>query len=306
MKKKDQILLEEAYLKIYEAIEGSTGDDRTQAALDATFNTPIKYEEFVTNLGQLAKDSKILAVLRAGAGDGEPNDEVVGIKKIAIEVKNLIPTQNEIDMDKSLKFPLSNLKSFQACFNSPVTIKVPIVTAEGKYVIDGHHRWSQLYAINRDASIVAFDLTFPKATNPLDYLKIVQTAIASIIGQVPVQTVQGTNLLNPKLTDDQIGQYVTKNTNSEVVQFIIQSSWKGIHMQQQPQNDQDAKVGLANNVVNNIKSMRQTSQPVQGAPSRGYMPQTDDAAGYLSALRKGRVNFSKPSISDVAQQQVRR
>lgn len=298
---KDALLIAEAYRRIYEAVEGPDGIDRTQAALDSTFNGPIGYEEFVNQLGNLAKDRKVLAVLQAGAGDAVPNDEVVGIKKVAIKVKSLTPTQNEIDMDKSLKFPLTNLKSFQACFNSPVTIKNPIVTAEGKYVIDGHHRWSQLYAINNDASIVAFDLSFPKVSNPLDYLKIVQTAIAATIGQVPTQTVQGTNLLDPNLSDDQIGQYVAKYAAPELLQYIIQSGWKQIKMQQAPANEDQARVGLSNNIVNNIKSMRQTSQPVANAPTRGYMPQTDDAAGYLSALRKGRVNFIQPKVTDVQQ-----
>jgi len=125
-----------------------------------------EYKSFVAALGGFAKDPKFRAFVKNA-------DEVKStVKLVSIPVTKLIPTQNEIDVDKSLKFPLTNASAAQyALKGGAVKVAAPIITFNGKYIIDGHHRWSQLYAVNKDAKIVAYDFTNPNIKNPLDATK---------------------------------------------------------------------------------------------------------------------------------------
>ena len=65
-----------------------------------------KYETFVTDLDDEVGDSKVQAALQAGLSDGDIEDDKIDIKEVTIPVKNLRPTQNEIDIGKSLNWPL--------------------------------------------------------------------------------------------------------------------------------------------------------------------------------------------------------
>ena len=56
--------------------------------------------------------------------------------------------------------------------------------------------------------------------------------------------------------------------------------------------------GLHQAISRNITQMRETSQPVEGAPSRGYMPQTDDAGNWIELVTKGAANFINPKGKD--------
>ena len=63
-----------------------------------------------------------------------------------IPVVELKPTQNEVDIDKSLAWPMirapDNFISYANGNNQAFVVGEPIVTYNGMYVIDGHHRWS--------------------------------------------------------------------------------------------------------------------------------------------------------------------
>ena len=48
-------------------------------------------------------------------------------------------------------------------------------------------------------------------------------------------------------------------------------------------------------VWQNILQMRKTSQPVEGAPKRDFMPQTDDATNWKKIAAGGQLNFKEPT-----------
>jgi hypothetical protein len=302
---KIQTLLENwrRYAVLNEAEESKIPDDKVDMAISQAMDAP-SYTEFVTKLSKIAGDPKVQAVLKAGMTDGAPQDEQVKITKITIPVKSLQPTQSEVDLEKSLNFPLQNIKAFNNCFSSgPITIMSPIVTAEGKYVIDGHHRWSQVYAMNEDATMVAYNMEFPSAKGqPLNYLKIVQVAIAADIGKVPSQVVKSQNLFTIPL--DQSLKYWIFKTSAPIIQDLIAPEVKlaeKMKVEVQVKDRGTAVDALYKGISRNIESMRSTSQPVEGAPSRGYMPQTDDANNWIGYAIKGVANFSNPSIKDPKQ-----
>lgn len=248
------------------------------------------YEEFVSKLGNLAQDPKVQAFLKSGKADGDDADDKFTASTKAIPVKNLRPTQNEIDRDGSLKWPLTKPDSLKNCLSKgPVTIKAPVVTYNGQYIIDGHHRWSQLYAINKDGQINCVDLTGPKL-KPTDVLKVVQLAIAADIGKVPSATVkEGNNLL--KMDGNAVAKYVVDNITDECVKVF--NTMRSAALGKLDANSIAGKV-----VVPNIMEMQKTSQPVSGAPKRNVMPQTDDATNAMQYLAKGVVNFNKPYTAE--------
>jgi hypothetical protein len=307
------------------------------------------YMAFVQKLSQVTSDPEFQKALNYGLHDGDPNDEKVALNNISPKVTELKPTQNEIDMNGSLKFAVASVENLLDLLKDGEKSPGgnPIVTgADGKLVLDGHHRWSQVYCINPRATIKAVDLKIPGA-GPMAYLKVMQLAIASNLKKVPVQTVKGTNLLDPSLTKVQLKEWLQTKTpqnvltaagqdpilgtaqsplNLEIRKKIKSMGAKPINKQgllgfgdqQAPEQKQEIQeatkteefpkkviaVGvhlLTELIWHNILQMRQTSQPVKGAPKRDFMPQTDDAKKWKEIAASGQLNFGKNPMSNIAE-----
>ncbi len=226
------------------------------------------YKSFVGALGAFAKDPKFRAFVK----DTDENKSTV--KLIAVPVTKLIPTQNEIDVDKSLKFPLTNAPAAQyALKGGAVKVAAPIIIFNDKYIVDGHHRWSQLYATNKDAKIVAYSFTNTSITNPLDALKATQIAIIGAgATEIPSNKVEGANLLI--MEEKKLKFYVMK-TITQPVLYAFEESGKV----EAGGDASQYRKAVADYIWSNVQQMQQTSQPVSGAPGRGVMPQADDVPG---------------------------
>ena len=190
MKKRDQLLLEEAYQRIY---EGKFPGDDNQLAAEYTKAIQGDYVGFIKWLKAYADDPRLQKLILSGKQDSNPNDDAFKAEQTSIPVKNLKPTQKEIGIPDSLNYPCTKPESFKNCFNNPVTIVGPIITLNGQYVLDGHHRWSQVYAINPETSITAINLVNP-SVSPEEALKAVQAAVAALRGQVPEKAAKPGNL----------------------------------------------------------------------------------------------------------------
>lgn len=277
MDKKQTKLLFEGWRKFLNEQEGKP-DATTAGEIEKLIKLP--YTDFVSKLSSVAADPKVQAVLKYGLKDGKPDDEKVQITQIDVPVTKLKPTQNEIDMDKSLAFALSDLNTFKKYqAGGSVLVKTRIVVANnGTLIIDGHHRWSQVYCVNPKASIQSVNLNV-QGLKPMDYLKIVQMSIAADIKQIKINTVEGINLLT--CNEQQLKQYINSNAQGKFKQVV------------------DANGGvdkLHAFIWGNILQMRKTSQPVAGAPKRDFMPQTDDSPNWSKQLGSGEVNFREPSV----------
>jgi hypothetical protein len=244
-----------------------------------------RYEDFVKKLNDMADDPKFVAAIQAGMKDGRENDEKIKFNEMDVLVRDLVPTQHEIDVTQSLSWQLSGKAPEQLkkiLEGGPVTIKSPIIILNKKYIIDGHHRWSQAYAMNDHVKISALNMTSNKG--PETILKAVQLAIAAVIKKVPVAVVEGINLL--KAGEKDIKKYVEENISDVTLDALVDAK----------KIEEKDKGKAADYIWTNVESMQKGSQPVPGAPPRGVMPQTDQAEGWEKVLKTGEINFKKPFV----------
>jgi len=250
-------------------------------------------EQFVSQFKNVASDSKVKAILRAGLKDGKPDDEKNSFNLKTLSVDRLHPTQNEIGFNQSLLAILKQYKSFpnvdkggsldKILQGDAVQIGEPIVTLNSEFIIDGHHRWSQTYVANPDATMKCIDLKMPDM-KPEDVLKVMHMAIASIVGSLPLAEAKGTNLLTANET--------------EVKEFIIENLEDKALALYKEHKQLNTKEEVADYIWKNVKQMQTHNEPSSDAPSRNYMPQTDDAEGWADALAKGVVNYIEPKEDD--------
>jgi len=271
-----------------EELKKKPGDEMLQDLTD------LKYEDFVKALGAMADDPKLQAAIKAGNIDGKMSDEKVHFTRKALAVNRLRPTQNEIDIDKSLAYPLENKfpdttreileSNIKDKDSKGVEIIAPIVVLNNQYIIDGHHRWSQIYAMNAQAKVEALVMNMDE--HPLDVLKAVQLSIAAKTKEVPVQTVEGTNML--KASEKQVKDYVLKNISDSTLKLLKETG----------KISDESKDTAADYIWSNVKYMQRTATPIKGAPDREFMPQTDNAEGgkddWKETLKKGVINFKEP------------
>jgi len=222
------------------------------------------YDTFVRELGDNIKDPKFVQAIKTYA-DERPVQTASG----AVGVSALLPTQNEIDVDKSLSYPLTNPGQLKGILDGGV--QAPggnaIVTGGGKYIIDGHHRWSQVYVINPKAGIKALDLTNIKT--PSGGLKSAQLGIAGDIGKVPTQSVQGSNLIN--ISKNELGEYIKNKIVPGSVEVFVEKKIA---------KDTNDIESIIEYIWKNVEMMQTKNAPVSGSPKRDIMPQTDTASNW--------------------------
>lgn len=241
---------------------------------------------YVSLLQKYQSDPKVMAVLKAGLTDGKPEDEKFSVGSATLAVKDLKPTQNEIGAQESLKNictdEYGSLKSF---LQGNANVGGPIITYNGEYVLDGHHRWSQVYAANPEAKMSAINVTGKLAAK--DILKAVHAAIAVDAGQTKTiaANLKAGNLLT--YGDEDVKKMVEANLTDKA-----RKVWTDFKY------DSDDKI--LKRIQDNVKVMLSKSKPESWAPKRDSMPQPDasGAKDWGVAMKKGEVNLINPVKAD--------
>lgn len=237
------------------------------------------YKSFVSVLKTLIKDEKVKNFLKYGV-DSHKNRNKFSVTITQARCSNLIPTQNEIAVDKSLDWVLQNPTIMQQYLSDNVIMvgNTPIVTFNNKYIIDGHHRWSQVYCVNPDARLKV--VNFSKDCDAFEMLKAAQLAIGLTTGEIITKAVESKDLLNISTSD--LVHYINEKI-SEEVQRIFGTKKQAIRI-----------------LVNNCLRLRKENYPISNAPDREYMPQMNEPNGNLknviSVLKKGDVKFFEKKI----------
>lgn len=153
--------------------------------------------EYVANVNDMMSDDKGRLALELVAG-ALPDDKLkkLGLKNVkfkfvsnkAVPVSYLCPTQNEISLLDSLDKPIANEFNCMSDLIKGQSVKlgIPIITCNGKFIIDGHHRWIQAACVNPDATMETLDLQIDDGVSGIDFtdtediLKVTQSLIMAI------------------------------------------------------------------------------------------------------------------------------
>jgi hypothetical protein len=298
IKKKEEIVMRISLIDIIrEKSEFDKGTlDRYKKILNAK-----DLASFVSLLKVNINDPKIKALLKSGLLDGDLTDDQIKTSSTTVVCSQMTPTQKEIDVEKSLGWFLAGKSSAKQVLSggSVITLGSKILTANQKYVIDGHHRWSQPYCFNPETKMAALDMT--GANDPVKFLKAVQAAIAFELGDIPVKTVKGHNLMT--ISESSLIKYVQKTAVDQVVLDVFSSQLGQTFANKnkldynevlQAPSDLESKKWLGKFIFSNVQIMRKKSKPISKATSRGVMPQADQAPNALNNLATGEVNYEIP------------
>ena len=250
------------------------------------------YPDYIDKLNELLKDPKTAALLEEAFG-GELGDIDLKFNQASIPARRLNPTQSEIDLKNSVLWPLCNPECIHNIFKPSVELGIPIITYNGNFVIDGHHRWSQAFIFNPKCRMKA--INFKGDLSAMEMLKATQGVIAAWKSEhgeahsgVPSQTASpGFNIYDKNRKEmegflDHVfdGEIDQKGKKCDVDQVIAVVS------QYLPEIKDRAS--LTKHLCDGAERLKNNNGPVGGAPNRGLMPQTDQAGAISndSAVQK--------------------
>jgi len=265
-------------------------DDKLSDLADKFDNGSIK--DYVSDLQKYLTDPKVVAVIKAGQTDGDPGDEKLSAGETSIAAKELKPTQNEIGAEESLKNILTDkYGSLDGFLRGKASFPTPVITYNGKFVIDGHHRWSQVYAANPDAEVPVLDIK--GNLEPEQILKAVHAAIAATAGK--------TDTRDANLAAGNLLAFNEQNVRDMVSTFLTDKArevWAAYGF--------DSDEQIADHIVTNVNTMLAKSKPPEWAPERSSMPQPEDsgAPNFADALKSGAANYINPAASDAKTESI--
>lgn len=223
-----------------------------------------KYDDYVETLNKMLEDPKSAALLKDGFG-GDLGDTKLKFSVEEIPVTQLMPTQQEIDLNKSIKHPLQEPESLKDTFTNPILLKWPIVTFRKNYIIDGHHTWLQAAIFNPNGKILAFN--YDGDISPIQMLKAVQGTIAAVRaedkdGKLPSCTTTGPNLFDENFTQTKIRKYIKESLDKNLIDIFHEYINKCV--------DFNSTIDFITERMIDIKT---NNYPLENAPSRDDMPQ---------------------------------
>ncbi|MCX2933837.1 hypothetical protein ORI20_26550 [Mycobacterium sp. CVI_P3] len=256
------------------------------------FNTYLKTDPVTGEQCEETCNTPLLDLITTGgAVRGIPN-QAITVTPITAAVSSLIPSQNEIDAQKALKNPLQDpdlLSDYLA--GGTVLAKSVILTADGgEYIVDGHHRWGGLYVINPYSQLSSIDLGY--VPNAQEALKETQVAIVAEQGYLTAEIVSGDNLYT-----------MSKDEFDAIVEDLIDSGDDSDKILKifKKEKDLTSMSQIQDYLWANVLRMRQFNQPIEGATSRGYMPQppNSDYQPLAHWMEGGALSYTMPVIGYV-------
>ena len=253
-------------LYIFESREVSTTSNKQRRKELEKWLKHKRYDDYVDTLNKMLEDPKAKTLLEDGFG-GELGDTKLTFSAKEIPVSQLMPTQSEIDLDKSLKHALINKESFKKTFTDPIEINKPIVTFRQNYVIDGHHTWLQAIAINPKGKILSFN--YDGDISPIQMLKAVQGTIAAVKaddnnnnGKLPSSKVDGPNFFDDSFDEKKIRKYLDETFDESLTNIYCKYL-----------DNCKNKKDIIEYLTERLLDIKSNNYPFESAPSRENMPQ---------------------------------
>ena len=211
---------------IFESHEVSTNSNKQRKKELEKWLKNKNYEDYVNTLNKMIGDPKAKTLLEDGFG-GELGDTKLNFSTEEISVSQLIPTQSEVDLNKSLKHALVNKDSLYKTFSNPIEINKPIITFRKNYIIDGHHTWLQAITLNPNGKILSFN--YDGDISAVQMLKAVQGTIAAVKaednknnGKLPSNKSIGINIYDDNFDENKIKKYLEDTLDENLLDSFIE------------------------------------------------------------------------------------
>lgn len=227
--------------------------------------------------------------------DGLPDDEKRQVTPVsrptAYAVSDLLPTQNEVDMNQSLRYPLRFPDTLELYLKGGDILHpggLIITGGNGRYVLNGHHRWSAVYSINPNVRVMSVDIGLGET--PQELLKATQIAVGADLGFLPVAVVApGNNLFEVSETTfrDYVSATILANTDGgkEIMEVFARYGFADM-------------TAVQDHLWANVLRLRANNKPAVDV-KRDFMPQplNEDPAPIAAWMRSGMLNFRQPVIT---------
>lgn len=284
------------------------GPDGFNALFNQFFGNPTKDANCVKTPDSCGNAALFSLITTGGVSRGIPNSSIT-VTEGFVPVANLVPSQNEISLASSLGFPLGKdpdaLRTYFEGGNVTIAKQLILTSDNGQYVVDGHHRWSQLFLINPDANVAAADIGY--VPNPKDALRETQLALIAQTGYLGESSAGTDNLFTIDRTafDTQVADIINtgeypessplagKPTKPAV--FEVFTEFLGLD----GQTDEEKMVSIQNYLWGNVLLMRENNFYITDALVRDVMPQTSRSTfqPVLGWLQSDALSYSFPTIS---------
>lgn len=268
--------------------KSTSNSERLEQLMDWLKNK--KYTDYVKTLDKMLEDPKAKTLLEDGFGK-DLGDIDFEFRPRLIKAGSLIPTQADIDVSKCLDKALTQVDNIKNDFTDKIVVTdMPIVTFRGNYVIDGHHRWAEVAMVNPDGKMLCFD--YDAEISPIQMLKAVQGSIAAVLAsrdkkqEMPKSKTQKQNIYDSKWTPEKILKYINDTITDEVVEELMQ------HYPKCNEKSEVVKI-LADNLV----QFKVNNPPIDKAPERAEMPQTDKAGSIEGDKKSCKPNMKGSALN---------
>ncbi len=245
-----------------------------------------EYTTFVKELGQKIDDPKFREFLNMGVEDGDLADDKIDVKTGPIPVKDLRPTQSQIGLADSLGWVSKNKpqQAGETATSETADVGGPIITANGKYIVDGHHRWSQVFLLNPNASIPAVDFQIGGNPDAKKVLKLTQLAIAAVDRVVPMRKADAkTDIFATGGKAETIKKVLNAVISDEMAKSLM-GAWGA-----------DSKEAVIDRVAANAVALFKRGTHNPDVP-RVFMPQLDkggsEPAKKIAKMKSGDLNWN--------------
>lgn len=254
------------------------------------------YPEFVEALGELTMDSKFMNSLE---GEGQGEDKLT-VTTQTVRCGDLIPLQNEIGAKESLDFPLKNKMPrkniIKLCGTTECSSNIydslgrSIITSGGKYIVDGHHRWSAIFILNPDCLIQVKDIgQYKKGIDALKLSQMIIAVLSKAKGKVDSKKASGLNIIDA--SKEELKAYIEKVIDDNFVHSYIEANMDedGEMLDENFKN----KEQVIKKILDNCLLLQSQGIDIDAVPNdRNIMPQFDDEGKYLNKAANGEVNLS--------------
>lgn len=275
----------------------------------------LEYGEYVKQLSKSLKNEKFFKLINMGLEDGFVDDEKVKVDSGAKFIcRELIPTQSQISLSDSLGWLSRNKPDEILNLLQNKTEhyeKNRILVANGKYILDGHHRWAVLTMINPDAEMPSVNLDFGEEMDVLEILKYIQLGISATYGKISgTRADEKTDILHGSMWGNKLRKELGETMGTNVINTLkahlgMTENWEVIeYVYDNVMLIKELKMDFG-------PARKDMPQPSKTAKSVGRSKeQTKDYLGlsaeFINKMASGELNYKDPFLKENRTYKLRR